>query len=373
MAQKRIESKEGSQYCYQYAAKFLCTADIPGTSQTSSSVVPGVYQTAVNIHNPNTERTQFRVKIVVAEPSKFIEDELAANHATRWDCDRITIAFGPFIHGVEGFLVIESTHSLDVTAVYTAGKVGGQVESIAVEQIHERQMVKKPGPSPELEHFKVYEVEKVEVDFRVRLTDQLDDDPKEANLEALSHFANPTRKVHAGVQVGIKDNNRHLNWYAITQQQPEPRRTIRYLNQFGQHSVDIGNPRFLLVPSQKTSDEGSVFPESLDHYKCYEVIQVNTAPVPPVVTLGDQFGSEQNVQVGKPRFFCFPVMKERVGAGSHDIVNADDHLAVYEIPPKAHQLEIKARDQFGKRALKVIRSVLLAVPTEKQVVVTHEN
>ena len=373
MVQKRNGTKEGRQYCYQYAVKVICTSDIPGTSQTSGSVLPGVYQTAVNIHNPSTEKTRFRVKLVVAEPSKFIEDALAPNHATRWDCDRIRIAFGPFTHGVEGFLVIESSNSLDVTAVYTAGKVGGQVVSIDVEQIRERQKVEKPCPSTELDHFKVYEVEKVEVDYRVRLTDQLDAAPKEVKLETLSYFANPTRKVHDGDQVSVKDANQHLNWYAITQHQKEPRRTIRYLNQFGQHSVDIRDPRFLLVPTQKTSDEASVFPESLDHYKCYEVIQVNTAPAPPVVTLGDQFGSEQNVQVGKPRFFCLPVMKEREGAGPHDIVNADDHLAVYDIPPKAHQLKIKVRDQFDKRKLKVIQSVLLAVPTEKQVVVTHEN
>lgn len=80
------------------------------------------------------------MKIVAAEPSKFIDDELGPNHATRWDCDRVTAAFGPFIHGFEGFLVIESTLSLDVTAVYTAGKVGSQVASIAVEQIRERKL-----------------------------------------------------------------------------------------------------------------------------------------------------------------------------------------------------------------------------------------
>ncbi|MFW9817811.1 MAG: hypothetical protein ACFFEW_17990 [Candidatus Thorarchaeota archaeon] len=221
---------------------------------------------------------------------------------------------------------------------------------------------------PELDHFKVYEVGRVQVDFRVRLTGQLDADPKEADLGALSHFANPTQKDHAGTQVGVKDTNRHLNWYTLSQQQPEPRRTIRYLNQFGQHSVDIRDPKFLPVPAQKTSDEGSVFPESLDHYKCYAVIQVNTAPL-PVVTLSDQFGSEQNVQVGEPRFFCVPVMKER----EREIVDADTHLAVYGIPPQAHELEIKSRDQFGERALMVTRSVLLAVPTEKQAVATHDN
>ena len=56
------------------------------------------------------------------------------------DCDQVARDFGPFIHGVEGFLVIESTQSLDVTAVYTAGKNGGEVESIAVEHIWERKI-----------------------------------------------------------------------------------------------------------------------------------------------------------------------------------------------------------------------------------------
>ena len=366
--------KEGTKYFYQYAVKVICTADIPGTSQTSSSVLPGMYQTAVNIHNPSMEMAHFRVKLVVAEPSKFIEDTLKPNYATRWDCDRITVAFGPFIHGVEGFLVIESSHSLDVTAVYTAGKVGDQVESIDVEQIREREIVGEPGPPPkELDHFKVYEVDKVEVDFHVRLTDQLDAAPKEARLEALKYFANPTRKVHHNAQVDIKDANRHLTWYAIIQEQPEPRRTIRFVNQFGEHSVDIGKPRFLLVPTQKLSDEGSVFPETLDHYKCYEVLQVNSAPTLPVVILGDQFGSQDNVQVGKLRFFCLPVMKEWDGSEPHDIMNADDHLAVYDIPHKDRELEIAVRDQFEERGLKVIRSIGLAVPTEKQVVKVHRN
>ena len=134
------EMKPDGPYRYQYAAKLLCTADIPGTSQTSSAVLPGMYQTAINIHNPGPKRVRFRVKIVTAEPSKFVEDGLAPNHATRWDCDRITVAFGPFIHGVEGFLVVESTDSLDVVAVYTAGHVGGQVEALDVKHIRERKL-----------------------------------------------------------------------------------------------------------------------------------------------------------------------------------------------------------------------------------------
>lgn len=224
-----------------------------------------------------------------------------------------------------------------------------------------------------LDHFKVYEVERVAATFKVRLSDQLNLPLHDATVGALTMFANPTRKTHGGTQVGIKDANAHFDWYVLTQSQAEPRRTIRFRNQFGQHSVDIKAPRFLLVPAQKTSDAGSAFPETLDHYECYEIIKVNTVPPPPVVGLRDQFGSEPQVQVGKPRFFCTPVRKVREGHPPVGVKNAKDHLAVYELPPKPHAVTIKTRDQFGSRALKVIRSVMLAVPTEKQAAVAHSN
>ncbi len=142
MNREKSEKKEGAEYRFQYAAKFLCTANIPGTSQTTTSVLPGAYQTTVNIHNPNDQTVGWRRKIT--QPglgiSKFIEDRLKPDEAARVDCNQIQRDFGPFIHGAEGFLIIESTFSLDVTAVYTAGKNGGEVESIAVEQIRERRI-----------------------------------------------------------------------------------------------------------------------------------------------------------------------------------------------------------------------------------------
>jgi hypothetical protein len=165
-----------------------------------------------------------------------------------------------------------------------------------------------------------------------------------------------------------------LNWYFLKQKQAEPRRTIRFHNQFGQHSVDIGFPKFLLVPAQKLSDEGNVFPVSLDHYKCYEVIKINSMPHLPRLILDDQFVSEEKVQVKNPRFFCVPVSKHLPGTTPEDrIMNPDDHLAIYDITSELSQRKIKVKDQFGGRVLRVTRSVMLAVPTEKQVVVTHPN
>ena len=97
------------------------------------------YATAVNVHNPHYEHVRYRRKLALgAHVSKFVEGTLGPDEATAIDCRRIVADYGPFIHGVEGFLVIESTHSLDVIAVYTAGRIGRQVVSIDVEDVRER-------------------------------------------------------------------------------------------------------------------------------------------------------------------------------------------------------------------------------------------
>jgi hypothetical protein len=130
------------RYTYQYAAKFLCTSNIPGTSQTTTSVLPGNYATVINIHNPNERAVRMRMKLALTIPpdiSDWREGELKPDQAVKVDCEDISRDFGiTFIHGAEGFLVIESTRSLDVVAVYTAGPQ--EVASIDVEQVRERRM-----------------------------------------------------------------------------------------------------------------------------------------------------------------------------------------------------------------------------------------
>lgn len=228
------------------------------------------------------------------------------------------------------------------------------------------------GYAASLEHFAVYEVQQVGVGIGVLLRDQFGP-AKQGKLIRVTHFANPTRKVHGNVSVGVNQPNHHLTWYRLLQPQLEPRRTVRFKNQFGQTSVDIKEPMFLLVPAQKTSHPGSQFPQGLDHYKCYRVIRVNTAPPTPVIRMGDQFGSQQNVFAGKPVLFCPPVRKAVPGTVSQPIFNRVDHLAVYPVTPQPRALPIRTRDQFGHRSLNVVRKVMLAVPTEKQAVVAHPN
>lgn len=127
---------------YKYAVKFLCITNIPGTSVMTPSVVPGVYQTVINMFNPNRERAKMVGKLCLPGfKSEPVERDLAAEACMRLNCDDITRDFGITpIHGLEGFVIIESDRCLDITAVYTAAGDDGRVESIDVEQIRERQL-----------------------------------------------------------------------------------------------------------------------------------------------------------------------------------------------------------------------------------------
>jgi hypothetical protein len=148
MPAKKTGKAAAQRFPLQYAAKFLCTSNIPGTSQTTTSLLPGSYQTVVNIHNPNRQTTLFRMKLALATSTKvdppqiseFIKEELKPDAATKVDCSRLGDFGLHLIHGFEGFLVIESVQSLDVVAVYTAGKDG--VQSIDVERVPERRLAR---------------------------------------------------------------------------------------------------------------------------------------------------------------------------------------------------------------------------------------
>lgn len=160
---KLEEAKKGvvmSGFSFQYAVKFLCISNIPGTSQTTDSVVPGSYQTVVNIHNPHDVKVKFRMKLALSETtiSKFVAGALPPDGMRRVTCDRILRGFFgdpddlDFIHGAEGFLVIESTHSLDVVAVYSAAGEGSSVQSIDVETVKERRLERPEGGSCQGKH-----------------------------------------------------------------------------------------------------------------------------------------------------------------------------------------------------------------------------
>ena len=129
-------------YRFQYAVKFICTANILGTSQTTDAFVPGLYQTVVNIHNPQNDSIKVRKKIASpVEISPYFEIIMKPDAVERITCAQLGEFGVHLIHGFEGFLIIESTHSLDAVAVYTAaGNKEAQVTSMDVEQIKERKL-----------------------------------------------------------------------------------------------------------------------------------------------------------------------------------------------------------------------------------------
>lgn len=128
---------------FQYAVKFICTSNLPGTSQTTPSLLPGSYQTVVNIHNPSYRAVRYRMKLVRPGPggiSSFVVRGLAPDGADRVTCSDIRRFGVRTIHGFEGFLVIQSQASLDIVAVYTAAPLGSSVSSIDVEYVPERRL-----------------------------------------------------------------------------------------------------------------------------------------------------------------------------------------------------------------------------------------
>ncbi len=141
MAKQTASAVAPAPYKFQYAVKFICTSDIPGTSQQSPGLLPGNYQTAVNIHNPNKTSAKIRKKLAMpGQISKWLESGLKYDEVEQVSCPDVDKFELRLIHGFEGFLVIESSHSLDVVAVYTAAPTNGQVSSLDVEHIPERRI-----------------------------------------------------------------------------------------------------------------------------------------------------------------------------------------------------------------------------------------
>jgi hypothetical protein len=134
-------------YPFVYDARFLCTANLPGTSQTTPSVLPGSYQSVIAVHNPSGKKADLRLSLAITFPAVALEPgpvsdkvlvALPADEAMQIDCE--TIVGGAFgiepIHGAEGFVVVESTHGLAVSATHTAGSP--DVTSLVAEQVQER-------------------------------------------------------------------------------------------------------------------------------------------------------------------------------------------------------------------------------------------
>jgi Concanavalin A-like lectin/glucanases superfamily len=141
-----FKSQFAASLIFQYAAKFVCGKS-PGRI-----VAPGVYYTAVNVHNPLYRGIDLRVKVAVALPelkpgsvSKFQDAKLGPDEALEIDCPDIRTLAESKDEFLKGFVVIESNVELDVVAVYTASGKEETVETLHTERVPARRRMALPA------------------------------------------------------------------------------------------------------------------------------------------------------------------------------------------------------------------------------------
>jgi len=213
------------------------------------------------------------------------------------------------------------------------------------------------------DHFKVYQVEKIEVNRKIMLEDPFEKIQLPALLTAIEFFATPVSKNNKK----IKQPEAHLTWYRMQVDGPHPTRRVTFTNQFGTQSWKIGAPVYLLVPTEKI-EFGSALPEKLNCFQCYRVLSDDSLTIK--VIFMDQFdqkaGKKQIAVVRKPLYLGVPVKQNNTA-----IVHPDFYLACYlvtpiEMNPPLKQVTI--RNQFGQCLLQVQNSLILGVPSKiKQV------
>ena len=137
---------------FEYAAKLVCGVQ---RDPDTMRLARGFYATTINVRNPGPSPVGFCKELALTYPpgdqrpgkvQPIAEDQLGPGQALAADCDDIRRRVfddsfpEPYI---EGFVVIRSPRSLDVTAVYTTAALNakggvGDHSSIHVEPVHER-------------------------------------------------------------------------------------------------------------------------------------------------------------------------------------------------------------------------------------------
>ena len=118
---------------YMYAVKIVC---VPELGPADPALVPAIYRTAVNVHNPWPQAARI-VKWVTLSPPQgepaIIGEQrhtetLEPYQAFDVDCVHMATKFGldgRQVPGGKGFLIIQSDQNLDVVGVYTSEELTG--------------------------------------------------------------------------------------------------------------------------------------------------------------------------------------------------------------------------------------------------------
>jgi hypothetical protein len=145
---------------YQYAAAIACGIQ---PDPQAMLLTQGFYATTINIHNPGYGPVTFRKKLALTFPPReqrpgdvihIANDALGPDEALKVDCTDLEKRLFPGgfpQRFIQGFVVIQSSASLDVTGVYTTGTLDqrGRIthSSIAVEEVRERRL--RGGEQPD--------------------------------------------------------------------------------------------------------------------------------------------------------------------------------------------------------------------------------
>lgn len=213
--------------------------------------------------------------------------------------------------------------------------------------------------NPLWDHYKVYLTPNIGPPLPgvpIILSDQFGVFTHEAG--ALQRVMNPVQK-EVGPQVfPINDPILHYTWWSIFPPQPFSA-LVSATNQFGDHTLSVGNSVFLLNPALK-SQTGS--PPVANHYKCY---LCDGPPVNVPVGLTDQFDHWSTV-VGFPRYFCNPVQKQYRGEVDL-ILDPNQHYICYDLQPEDPNIfSATVTDQFiVNQSVQMGPGRYLCVPTYK--------
>jgi hypothetical protein len=178
------------------------------------------------------------------------------------------------------------------------------------------------------------------------------------DLGGTRYFMVPTQKNNEP----FHDLFTHLTCYDIVDAAPPPTGAVTVTNQFGiDQPLDVGDPKELCVPTEKLIAPG---PIDGDHFRCWEVSDPSGGTIGVGVVLDNQFEGLATT-VMDPYRLCNPVDKN--GEGIQDV---DTHLVCYNIQPPGTILgfAIPILNQFFALAnVDVEESIAVCVPSTKTV------
>jgi hypothetical protein len=234
-----------------------------------------------------------------------------------------------------------------------------------------------PDPEAVLDHFSCIApgglVNPVD---QVRLTDQFETNVA-AQIFSRPRLCSPAHKRPLGTPAPTpplpllhKDAHLQCFFFLPTTVPPAPR-VFEVENQFGRATLRVSVASHLCAPSRKfrigepAPPPLSEIEDQLDHFRCYDVAQVEAASANPVVVT-DQFG-EWSLVPNNPEQLCNPAVKEHNGAVTA-VKNPSAHLVCYSGATALGPLGVTMESQFGTQAFDpfTFQNRKLCVPSLKR-------